>query len=233
MLISTSAYASSLKYLLEKCNSILTETILPITADSTDPESGEPVDGNTPVKKGFAFQGWFDAEEDDEPTGTQVETIPATSTPTSEDGSFTFHAKWSASKYNIAFNIGPLPGEDGSTIQWQDGVSASDYRADVSESGEYKNIPYSSSKTLPVLSNYVKYEYGELVEGEIEKVEAQFLGWSTKKGATEPEYAPGHVVRRLSDADGATVTLYSVWGAPHYKLVLDPNGGKVTEPITG
>ena len=86
---------------------------------------------------------------------------------------------------------------------------------------------------MPALDDYVKYEYGANVDGEIKKVDAQFFGWATKKGATEPEFSAGQIVRRLTDKDGATVTLYPVWGAPHYKLVLDPNGGKVTEAITG
>ena len=145
----------------------------------------------------------------------------------------TYHAKWTASKYNIAFDIGPLPTEEGSVLQWKDGVTKHDYEQEVSENDEFKNIPYSKTRTLPTLSIYVKYEYGAIVDDELKKVEAQFLGWATKKGAGEPEYSAGHVVRRLSDKDGDTVTLYPVWGAPHYKLVLDPNGGKVTKPITG
>ncbi len=209
-------------------------TVLPTTADGTDPETGEAVEGTSPIKKGFAFDGWYDAEDGEgEPSGNKVETIPATTTPTAEDGKLTYHAKWTASMYNIAYDIGPLPTEEGSVLQWKDGVTKSDYEDAVSKNDEFKNIPYSKPRTLPTLSIYVKYEYGAIVGDELKKVEAQFLGWATKKGAGEPEYSAGHVVRRLSDKDGDTVTLYPVWGAPHYKLVLDPNGGKVTKPITG
>ncbi len=203
-------------------------TALPTRADSED------ADGNTPVKKGFAFDGWYDAETEGEPSGHKVESISAETIATSEDGTFTFHAKWIASKYSIAYNIGPFPGEDGSVLQWQDDVNEFKYKADVDNNAAYKNIPYSDEVTLPALSDYVKYEYGALDEqGQIQRVEAQFLGWATKKSATEPEYSSGQTVRRLTDKDGATVTLYPVWGAPRYKLVLDPNGGKLTEPITG
>ena len=202
-------------------------TALPTRADSED------ADGNTPVKKGFAFDGWYDAETEGEPSGHKVESISAETIATSKDGTFTFHAKWIASKYSIAYNIGPFPGEDGSVLQWQDGVNEAEYKADVDNNDAYKNIPYSDEVTLPALSEYVKYKYGALVDGEIKQVEAQFLGWATKKSATEPEFSSGQTVRRLTDKDGATVTLYPVWGAPRYKLVLDPNGGKVTAPITG
>lgn len=197
-------------------------TALPVRADSDEAE------GNTPVKKGFAFQGWYDNAD---LSGDAFNAINATSVPA--DGTFTFYAKWNASQYNIAFDLGSLPGGEGSTLQWKDENAESRYNTDIANTNQYKNIPYSEGKTLPALNDYIKYEYGANVEGEIKKVEAEFFGWATKKGATDPEFSSGQIVRRLTDKDGATVTLYPVWGAPRYKLVLDPNGGKVTKPITG
>lgn len=197
-------------------------TALPTKADS------EEAEGNTPVKKGFAFQGWYNNED---LSGSAIDAIEATSVPT--DGTFKFYAKWNASKYNIAFDLGSLPGGEGSTLQWKDEDAESRYNDDIANTNQYKNIPYSEGKTMPALNEYIKYEYGANVDGEIKKVEAEFFGWATKKGAAEPEFSAGQIVRRLTDKDGATVTLYPVWGAPRYKLVLDPNGGKVTKPITG
>ena len=197
-------------------------TALPTKADSDEEE------GNTPVKKGFAFQGWYDNAD---LSGDAVEAIDATKVPA--DGTFTFYAKWNASKYNIAFDLGSLPGGDGSTLQWKDDTAEARYNEDIVNTDQYKNIPYSEEKTLPALNDYIKYEYGANVEGEIKKVDAEFFGWATKKGATDHEFSSGQVVRRLTDKDEATVTLYPVWGAPRYKLVLDPNGGKVTKSITG
>ena len=107
------------------------------------------------------------------------------------------------------------------------------HMADSTDARFYSNVEYKSRVPLIDLSNYVKYEYLAAHEGEGEKAEADFLGWSLKPGASEPDFSASQMVSKLTENDGVDVTLYPVWGAPHYKLVLDPNGGELKEAVTG
>jgi len=52
-----------------------------------------------------------------------------------------------------------------------------------------------------------------------------FLGWATKKDATEAQYANKAKVKNLTDKDGKTVTLYVVWKHNTYTVKFNANGG--------
>jgi len=54
-----------------------------------------------------------------------------------------------------------------------------------------------------------------------------FMGWSTDPAATTAEWTDG-TTDNLTSADGATVTLYAVWGAYAYTVTFDAEGGTVT-----
>ena len=64
-----------------------------------------------------------------------------------------------------------------------------------------KTVTYTESFNLPSADNCIREGY-------------RFIGWSKTKPSqfsSSPEYVPGQTVSGLSDADGATVTLYAVW----------------------
>jgi len=52
-----------------------------------------------------------------------------------------------------------------------------------------------------------------------------FLGWATKKDATEAQYANKAKVKNLTATDGKTVTLYAVWKRHTYTVKFSANGG--------
>ena len=54
-----------------------------------------------------------------------------------------------------------------------------------------------------------------------------FMGWSTDPAATTAKWTDG-TTENLTSADGATVTLYAVWGAYAYTVTFDAEGGTVT-----
>lgn len=107
--------------------------------------------------------------------------------------------------------------------------------ADDSEYGEYT----SDSMVIEKISN--EYESAHYVHGMPQRYEYDwdtgesyyydFLGWSTDKNATEPEY-------ELRDElyYDTNMTFYAVWGEPHavqYTLTFDAYGGDdAPEPIT-
>jgi len=55
-----------------------------------------------------------------------------------------------------------------------------------------------------------------------------FLGWATKKSATEAECANKAKVKNLTVTDGKTVTLYAVWKHNTYTVKFNANGGTGT-----
>jgi len=52
-----------------------------------------------------------------------------------------------------------------------------------------------------------------------------FLGWATKKDATEAKYTNKQKVKNLTATDGKTVTLYAVWKRNTYTVKFNANGG--------
>ena len=56
-----------------------------------------------------------------------------------------------------------------------------------------------------------------------------FAGWATTNTGAKA-YDDGQSVTNLTDADGATVTLYAVWTANTYTVTYDGNGGTGTAP---
>ena len=209
-------------------------TTLPVRADGVDPETGDPIEGNTPVRKGYKFDGWFVTNTEADQTGDGMTEIPASAIPTDEDGVMKYYAKWTSTKYNLVFDSSPMPGEEDSVLNWyaDDDQTAEQsqqrYADEITNNTEFKNIPYDSRRNMPTLSGILEYKYGP----EEAKINASFLGWSKEKNAAEPDYAPGQSVRRLTEEDDATIKLYPVWDSKSYAVVLDANGGELKENIT-
>ena len=55
-----------------------------------------------------------------------------------------------------------------------------------------------------------------------------FLGWATKKDATEAKYTDKAKVKNLTATNGKTVTLYAVWKRNTYTVKFNANGGTGT-----
>ena len=53
----------------------------------------------------------------------------------------------------------------------------------------------------------------------------RFLGWSTDPSATTATYTNNQSVSNLAGTEGATVTLYAVWGYESYSITMNANGG--------
>lgn len=68
------------------------------------------------------------------------------------------------------------------------------------------NVAYYISSTIPTREGYT------------------FLGWSTTKTATTPEYKSGE--KYTHNQNGGTVTLYAVWEETTYDIYYSANGGE-------
>ena len=79
--------------------------------------------------------------------------------------------------------------------------------------GTMKSIAATYDKKVTLTANTFK------------RVNYTFLGWSTKKDATEAKYTDKQKVKNLTSKNNKTVTLYALWKHNTYTVKFNKNGG--------
>ena len=126
-------------------------------------------------------------------------------------------ADGSSFAYKDAASVKDLAKNDGETVplyaQWTPNKYTVAFNANGG-TGKMKNVSrvYNDEKVLP--------------KNSFKRTNYTLKGWATSKGGSV-QYTDRQVAN-LSAVNGATVTLYAVWGRKAYTVVFKPNGGTGT-----
>ncbi|MDR3130699.1 MAG: InlB B-repeat-containing protein, partial [Treponema sp.] len=216
---------------------------------------GKPVD---PVKDGYAFQGWFDAESG----GTKYEW------PHTLAGDLIVYAQWLAlNRYTITFDsaggteVPQVTDYEGATVDKPVDPNRDEYIFlgwfDAALGGTKYEWPLEVSGDLTLYAQWtgisytVEYDanggtgstaatshvYGTespLAENGFSREGYNFEGWNTQTGGQGLNYSAGQFVKNLAKEDGAAVKLYARWTdivKPVYTISFNSNKGSQVEAI--
>jgi uncharacterized repeat protein (TIGR02543 family) len=214
------------------------------------PEGTQAAKPADPIRNGYTFGGWFDAE-----TGGTEYTWPHTLA-----ANVTMHAQWTAIDYSITYNL--YGGTNGAnpatyTIESNAITLADATRNGYTFGGWYSDAGFITSVTgIPAGSTgaktfYAKWEaitytvkynanggsgttsssvhtygvYRDLTANAFTKTGYSFGGWNTQVDGAGTSYSDEATLVNLSSIDGAEVNLYAKWEAITYTVVYNSNGG--------
>ncbi len=191
-----------------------------------------------PSRVGYAFVGWFDAEEG----GKEIAKIAAGNT-----GNVTLYARWAIEEFTVTFMDGDetkaeqtvayggkatsvSAEKNGYTfLGWFDGEKEYDFASavtkDVTLTAKWEIVEYSITYNLGggtnAESNPSSYtvESGQIIFAAPSRVGYAFVGWFDAEEG-------GNRIESLAAGSTGNVTLYARWAIESYTVKFETNGGE-------
>ncbi len=207
---------------------------------------GTPVSAPTPepVLTGYTFAGWYTDIGLTQPVNWTGYTLG--------ENDATLYAKWNINQYSVIFDSAeglpvetitqnyntpvtePVTTKTGYTFnRWSpevpDIMPANDTNCRAIWTANTYTVEYNGngSDSGSMDKSYFTYDVRDnLGVNKFTKIGNELLGWSTSPSATTAEYTDEVSVVNLTPTQGATVTLYAVWGLKSFNYIFDDDNGE-------